>query len=109
MARTFGVNYDRERALECEPQYPLRELRIRAGGSLYQVADALGMRHVYVSRVEREQAPFFNRRHWPALAQVLGVEEIEIAHLWYNRRSGELLREREELHREYVQIIRDLR
>ncbi len=109
MARTFGLDCDTNSDDGEGRSLQLRRFRQSAGLSLRQVVHALGISHVHVSRVEREVVAFFHRRHWPALAGVLGVDEIQIAQAWYNRRLLDLAREREEATREFRQMFRDLR
>ena len=65
----------------------IRRRRVEAGRSLRDVADAIGISHVYLGEVERGLRGPLKREHWHALMQAipgLGREELE--------RAGEISR-----------------
>lgn len=60
----------------------LRKHRVAAGLSLRNVADAVGISHVFLSEVERGVRPIMPRHHWPSLsAAIPGVTLESLARL----------------------------
>jgi transcriptional regulator with XRE-family HTH domain len=58
----------------------LRDKRVEAGLSLRQVAERIGVTHVFLGEVERGKSAPLAKRHWAALAEIIpGVklEELE--------------------------------
>jgi len=55
----------------------LREVRTAAGKSLRDIADALGITHVYVGEVERGRRRTLPEKYWPALVTCLPSVSIE--------------------------------
>lgn len=58
----------------------IRSKRVAAGLSLREVADRLGVSHVYLGEVERGLSRSLKRDRWPTLVQILGnitVEDLE--------------------------------
>jgi transcriptional regulator with XRE-family HTH domain len=58
----------------------LREVRTASGKSLREVADALGISHVYLGEVERGRRRTLPEKYWAALTEVLpqlSPEELE--------------------------------
>ena len=52
----------------------LRQIRNDAGKSLKEVAEAMGMTHVALSKIERGVSPPLKRKYWDALIDVLRTE-----------------------------------
>lgn len=55
----------------------LREARTAAGKSLRDVADALGITHVYLGEVERGRRRSLPEKYWEKLAEVVPGVEVE--------------------------------
>lgn len=60
----------------------VREKRTEAGKSLREVAEALGITHVYLGEVERGRRRMLPRRHWKKLAKAVpGISVAELGTL----------------------------
>lgn len=55
----------------------LRQMRMRAGLSLRDVAAGLGVSHVYLGEVERGVRGALKQDHWPKLKEILPGVSIE--------------------------------
>ncbi|RKH69067.1 transcriptional regulator [Corallococcus interemptor] len=57
----------------------IRARRVAAGLSLRAVADRVGVTHVYLGEVERGVRPPLNKKHWPALIEIVpNLTEAEL-------------------------------
>lgn len=59
----------------------VRRKREEVGKTLREVADALDVSHVYLSKVERGKSKPLAEKHWSKLAEMLNVEVTELEDL----------------------------